>query len=506
MKVCLLNDSFPPVIDGVANTVMNYARVLTELGDTAAVATPRYPGASYDAYPYEVIPYQSIDTSKLVHGYRAGNPFDRTAVRRMKEFQPDLIHTHCPVASCVLARILRNETEAPVVFTYHTKFDYDIARMVKAKPLQQGSIAFLIDNINACDEVWTVSRGAGENLKSLGFHGDYRVMQNGVDFPKGRVPAERVQALLGGYDLPEGVPCYLFVGRLMAYKGLPIIIDAMKKLSEKGLDYRCVFVGGGADAAAMQERVAAAGLALEVFADDDAAGAAGLLRQENSTLPGKVIFTGAVHDRENLRAWNTRADLFLFPSTYDTNGIVVREAAACGLASVLIRDSCAAEGITEGRNGYFIDEDAASMAALLEQLYSRREEVHAAGQHAMDEIYLSWDDAVRTARGRYAEILDLVANDELPVRHWEPSDSFLAMAEQFAGDGEPLFRSSRIRAEGMLGNYYNAKSTLTRSAHTLRDGMRKAAQGFYEAAKESATEIAQEFLGDGTQQPGQKNN
>ena len=49
MKVCLFNDSFPPVIDGVANTVMNYARILTESGKAEVlVGTPRYPDGVYD--------------------------------------------------------------------------------------------------------------------------------------------------------------------------------------------------------------------------------------------------------------------------------------------------------------------------------------------------------------------------------------------------------------------------------------------------------------------------
>ena len=38
--ICLINDSFPPVTDGVANAVVNYARVITESGSTAVVATP----------------------------------------------------------------------------------------------------------------------------------------------------------------------------------------------------------------------------------------------------------------------------------------------------------------------------------------------------------------------------------------------------------------------------------------------------------------------------------
>ena len=52
MKVCLLNDSFPPMLDGVANTVQNYASVMKtdELAD-AVVVTPAYPDADYSIYP-----------------------------------------------------------------------------------------------------------------------------------------------------------------------------------------------------------------------------------------------------------------------------------------------------------------------------------------------------------------------------------------------------------------------------------------------------------------------
>ena len=38
--ICLINDSFPPVTDGVANAVVNYGRAITESGDKAVVVTP----------------------------------------------------------------------------------------------------------------------------------------------------------------------------------------------------------------------------------------------------------------------------------------------------------------------------------------------------------------------------------------------------------------------------------------------------------------------------------
>ena len=135
--------------------------------------------------------------------------------------------------------------------------------------------------------------------------------------------------------------------------------------------------------------------------------------ERSKKLSNKVIFTGPIYDRDVLKAWNTRADLFLFPSVYDTNGLVVREAAACALASVLIKDSCASEGVTDGRNGYIIEENATAMADLLQRICKDMDAVHDVGKHAMDEIYISWEDSVHVAYERYGEVLELKAAGKL---------------------------------------------------------------------------------------------
>lgn len=453
MRVVLLNDSFPPIIDGVANVVMNYGRIMTETGKAeVVVGTPRYPDVDYTCYPYAVVPYQSIDTTGIVSGYRAGNPFAAKAIEELTVFRPDIIHTHCPISSTVMARILRNETGAPVVFTYHTKFDVDIARAIRGKFLQKETAKAMADNISACDEVWVVSQGAGENLKSLGYEGEYRVMPNGVDFPKGRVSDADVRKATEKYHLPAGVPVFLFVGRMMKYKGLPLILDAMKLLAQEGMDFRMVFVGGGADAQEMQDKA-----------------------QENG-IADMVIFTGPEYDRNVLRAWNTRADLFLFPSTYDTNGIVVREAAACGLASVLIKDSCAAEGITDGRNGYIIEESAEAMAACLQEVCKDMELVHQVGQNAMDEIYISWDTAVELAYERYGEILELKNRGMLPARKHETSDYFLNIASGLMETTDKIFRAPRRFYEGMQENVSEMREEFKANLAEMRDDLQEKTQ------------------------------
>ncbi len=385
LNVGLLNDSFPPVIDGVANVTLNYARIIEEKYGHAVVATPYYPDA-VDSYPFPVIRYRSVNTTKLV-GYRAGYPFSASAMEQLEREHLDIIHSHCPIISTFLARTLRKTAEAPIVLTYHTKFDIDIARDIRPELLQKAAIRLLVKNIEACDEVWVVSRGAGENLKSLGYEGEYRVMENGVDFPRGRVCAEACQEISRSCHIAGGKTVFLFVGRLMWYKGIRLILDALARLKKQGLSFVMLFVGDGMDRREMEEYAEQLG----IWQD--------------------CVFTGAVHDREKLRAYFCRADLFLFPSTFDTNGIVVREAAACGLASVLIRGSCAAEGVADGRNGYLIDEDAAALAACLSSRMKDLPGTRQAGERAMEELYLSWDESVRRAWERYHVVLDRCRSD-----------------------------------------------------------------------------------------------
>ena len=426
LRVCLLNDSFPPVVDGVANTVLNYARVLTETEGGCAVVTPEYPGAE-DNYPFPVVRYPSLDTTRLA-GYRAGMPFDAPTLARLSSMDFNVIHTHCPVMSTMLARSLRETVNAPVVFTYHTKFDIDINKAIKGKMMQEAAIRLLVGNISACDEVWVVSSGAGENLRSLGYRGDYIVMPNGVDLPRGRASEQVCAALSRQWDLPEGVPVYLFVGRIMWYKGLHILLDGLKRVLEAGQDFRMVFVGDGQDRADVEAEAQALGLF------------------------SKCRFVGAERDREVIRSWYSRADLLLFPSTFDTNGLVVREAAACDLAALLIRGSCAAEGITDGRTGILIEENGEALAQALLAPDASTEKFRTIGHAAGQDIYVSWDDSIARAREQYRDVL----------RRWNTGE--LRRKRSFS---DPLFEMSGGMGELLADAKAQRQETLQQISHSL---------------------------------------
>jgi len=379
LNVCLLNDSFPPVIDGVANAVLNYARIIHDrLGD-AVVAVPRYPGEP-ESFPFPVVRYPSVKTPRTA-GYRLGLPLPGI-IRELKAFPLDIIHCHCPFVSAVIAKTLRQSIGVPVIMTYHTKYDIDIANSFESEIVQIVAKKLIVLNIEWCDEVWTVSHGAGENLKSLGYRGGYRIMENGVDFPKGAATDEQCHAITREHGLPPDLPVFLYVGRMMWYKGLRLVLDGLHKAKASGVRFKMIFIGGGEDFDAITEHADTLGLSSD------------------------CIFTGSVSDREKLRAYYSRADLFLFPSTFDTSGIAVREAAANGLASILVRGSAAAEPVRDEVNAALIEEDADSLAQAVIHLSKNREVMRALGRRAMDDLYLSWDTAVEKAYARYYEVVD----------------------------------------------------------------------------------------------------
>ena len=398
LKVCLLNDSFPPIIDGVGNAVVNYAKIIKDLGGKSLVVTPEDPDADDSAFDFPVYRYPGIDVKKTI-GYVAGYPFSPVTAKKLKDAGVDVLHSHCPIASTIFARSIKKLLDVPLIMTYHTKFDIEIEGAIKGKLLQGSAVSALVNNISACDEVWVVSEGAGRNLRSMGYEGDYIVMPNGADMPLGRLPENETMELTSALKVPDGVPVYLFVGRLMWYKGIRIILDALAALRSQKMDFRMVFVGGGQDAEEIKAYTSKLG------------------------LNDKVLFTGPVSDRKVLQAWYCRADMFLFPSDFDTNGLVVREAAACSLPAALLRGSCAAEGVRNRHNGFLMQENAASLAVLLATAGRDKKMLRAAGENAASELYISWPDAVKKAVERYNIVIDRYRSGLYPKKTG-PLDEF----------------------------------------------------------------------------------
>ena len=70
LKIALGTDAFPPNVDGIVYTVMNYANYLQKMGCDVTVVTPENPAAGKDRYPFHVYRYQNLKIPKdSVHAH-----------------------------------------------------------------------------------------------------------------------------------------------------------------------------------------------------------------------------------------------------------------------------------------------------------------------------------------------------------------------------------------------------------------------------------------------------
>ena len=110
-------------------------------------------------------------------------------------------------------------------------------------------------------------------------------------------------------------------------------------------------------------------------------------------------FTGVGHE---LRSLYTLADQFVFPSLYDNAPMVVREAAANGTASVLVRGSCSAEGIEDGVNGFLCEDSPEDIARAIREGLARSRE---AGAAARETIPKPWSEIMDDVIQKYEALI-----------------------------------------------------------------------------------------------------
>ncbi|MEE0923078.1 MAG: glycosyltransferase, partial [Paludibacteraceae bacterium] len=94
----------------------------------------------------------------------------------------------------------------------------------------------------------------------------------------------------------------------------------------------------------------------------------------------------------------------VFPSLYDTCGLVVREAAAMHTPSILLADSTAATAITDGVNGFVSPNSTKEYAQRIVKLIEQSEVIGRVGQKASNTISRSWENVMEEVILRYKDI------------------------------------------------------------------------------------------------------
>lgn len=377
-NIGLFNDSFPPVMDGVGICVENYARWMQESVGGVSVITPRNVGASYKDKKYEVLEYISAPVPMRKPYVTGVSELDPVFMAKLYRRKFKIVHCHCPFTSSWAAERVAKIQKIPLVATFHSKYRDDFARVIKIDPVVDEVIKTIVKFYERADEVWVPQESVKEVLYSYGYKGEIEVMANGCDFVGDYSPeflASSREAL--GVGPEEFV--FLYVGQHIWEKNLRFTIEALARI--KDLPFKMFFVGTGYAEAEMRELVKSLGIS------------------------DKVSFEGRVTDRGKLKQYYAAADLFLFPSLYDTDGLVVKEAAALGTPSIMMKKASASGMLRDGKTGFLIDDTLDGFEADLRRLYADRPMLRAVGLEASRSIVRSWKDIAEEAMDRYNHII-----------------------------------------------------------------------------------------------------
>ncbi len=378
MLVGLFCDTYPPETDGVGMVAESYARELVAQGEECYLVSPEAPGCEDREYPFRVVPYHGLKLPQAPQ-YRAGIPaLDFSYRWQALGLKPDILHAHSPFGAGSEALRLSRIHDVPLVGTFHSKYYDDFYQATHSEVLAEAAVKIVLAFYNACTEVWTVNEATAQVLREYGFKKEVKIVPNGTDlwYP---TQADR-DAATAEYDLGED-PVFLFVGQQNWKKNIRHIIEALEQYRQVQPNFKMVLVGQGPHAEEIKE----------------------LVRQKG--MMSQFVFTGQLSDRKKMMGLYARADLFLFPSLYDTAGLVVREAAASGTPSVLVRGSCAAECIRENENGFLCQDDPGDICKTLLRVMPDTQLRHRVGEAARQTIPIPWSHIVEDVRRRYRDII-----------------------------------------------------------------------------------------------------
>jgi len=375
MRIALCSDTFLPIVDGVGRVVYQYASHLAREGHECYVITPFQDAGYRGQYPFEIVDFLSVKVPSAPQYGTGIAPLDLHYMERISRLELDLVHVHAPGFAGVEGIRLADRLNIPLIGTFHSKYYDDFLRITHSDVLASLGSRSVADFYARCDEVWTVSEDAAETLHSYGYNRPIAIVQNGSEM---RAPDPAfLQAAKTAYPLGNR-PILLYVGQIDFKKNLPRIVEAVALMKEHGHSLQLIFAGQGRDRQKLETMCNTAGLK-------------------------NVVFTGHILDRDILDGLYMAASLFMFPSLYDTAGLVVREAAAMGTPSVVVKGTAPAEVIRDGENGLICEDSPESLCRAIEHYLFKMDPVDRASmkEQARKTIPHPWEMVMREVEKRY---------------------------------------------------------------------------------------------------------
>jgi glycosyltransferase involved in cell wall biosynthesis len=278
----------------------------------------------------------------------------------------DVVHIHTPFLAHYAGLKFARQHGIPVVATYHTLFEEYLHHYVPLLPRKiTGGMArrFSRSQCNQLDAVIAPSQAMQAALRAYGINSRIEVLPTGL-------PAERFQAGDGsafrrrhGLDLNQ--PLLLFVGRAAHEKNIGFLLEMMLELRKLRPDTLLLIAGEGPAEGSLRAQAARLG------------------------LNESVRFLGYFDRGGELQDCYSAADVFVFSSVTETQGLVLLEAMAQGVPVVAIPRMGTIDILGPGLGCRHAPLDRQGFAEVVSALLADREACQALGAQAR-EYAESW--------------------------------------------------------------------------------------------------------------------
>ena len=342
MNILMMTNTYLPHVGGVARSIAAFTQQYRKMGHQVMIVAPEFEGMPVDEHDV-------VRVSAIQHfngsDFSVVLPVSGFLSKTIKDFKPDIIHSHHPFLMGSTALRVANLYHLPHIFTHHTMYEqYTHYVPGDSAALKKFIVELASHYANLCEHIFAPSESMRATLQKRHVTKPISVMPTGVELQKYR------QGSGVGFRLMLGIPKNAFVvghlGRLAAEKNLEYLAEAISLFLKKQKNAYCLIVGKGSFEKNLHEYFKKAGVS------------------------ERVVMAGILEDPILASAYQAM-DVFAFSSQSETQGMVISEAMAASIPVIALDAPGVREVVRDQDNGRLLyNVSTASFADALDEFYN----------------------------------------------------------------------------------------------------------------------------------------
>ncbi|CAG0958183.1 1,2-diacylglycerol 3-alpha-glucosyltransferase [Methylophilaceae bacterium] len=373
MKILFISDVYFPRVNGVSTSIRTFVEQLQALGHEVHLIAPDYGVATEDEAWIKRIPSRKIYFDPEDRLMKYGVALDKLLELRREKY--DLIHIHTPFVAHYLGQKLAHLLDVPCVETYHTFFEDYLHHYLPWIPrgMARGIARFVSRRqCNGVDAIVAPSQPMLDVLRRYGVKAKAEVIPTGLQ-AQSFAPADG-NAFREKHGIPLDRPMILYVGRVAFEKNIAFLLRMAVELREMQPEVLLVIAGEGPAENSLHQ----------------------LSKELN--LHHNIQFIGYLDRNTELNSCYKAADVFVFSSKSETQGLVIIEAMAQGTPVVAIAELGTKSILIEGEGALIAPEDEAIFAERVNTLLQDKKVRNQLGAKARTYVEEKWTSHAQAER------------------------------------------------------------------------------------------------------------